>query len=259
MSVIDSVAAIAQLGADHSSRPGAFVDLLDKALCPDFGDEALADPLVPGFPPEGAWVEVSAESGTVRRGWFSVDPNISTEDQAHVSVIWVGAEEGQGVIESWSGTATSEQVVQFGQPFEAPPLWLRAYVGLLRERAAVSAEIESAQKVTEELRNDLANQRAALQREREERSRWVDSLVEDACEWADSNSLCGEFENFMSEHDLPGRERDHEVEVTVTASVTVTVSARSADGARESLDTSDVRDAISNDLGYINFDWELAD
>ncbi len=254
MSVIDSVEIIEQLGPGRRALLAPPENLLGSAVClSSFGDETLPAPVVPGFPPEGAWVEVSAENGTAAHaGWFSIDARTSTEELADVTVVWIGVDGPQGSILSWTGKAAPQQVIQFGQPFIAPPLWFSGYARSLKERATIAEQLESAQKITEQLREKL-------ERERDDRSRWLDSLVEDACEWADNNSLCSEFENFMDAHNLPGRERDHEVEVTVTASVTVTVSARSADAARETLDTSDVRESISNNLSYIDFDWDLAD
>lgn len=59
------------------------------------------------------------------------------------------------------------------------------------------------------------------------------TLVEDAHRWADSNNLCGEFDHFMRDHDLPPRRREFKAHATValTVELPVPVTARYGEDA----------------------------
>lgn len=82
---------------------------------------------------------------------------------------------------------------------------------------------------------------------------WKEEASRIACEYADENSLCGEFERCMEDIGLQGRNRDYEV--TVTFSLTVT--ARNEDEAEEEA-ASILRDDIYYRMSSADFDVEPA-
>ncbi len=92
----------------------------------------------------------------------------------------------------------------------------------------------------------LAEARAHRRTQQAHQAR-IDRLVEDAHEWADDNSLCTRFDDFMDEHSLPRRSRDYDLRVEVRATVYLTRTGTDADNAAESLTREDVFAAISAD------------
>jgi hypothetical protein len=75
-----------------------------------------------------------------------------------------------------------------------------------------------------------------------------------AHQYANDNSLCGEFDRCMEEIGLPTRVRDREFEVTVR--VTVEAPARAGDAP----DRDDIRESVRNAIGYAyNGDWTVED
>jgi hypothetical protein len=210
--------------------------------------------VVEGFPVEGAWVRVIEENGTpIFVGWFSADA--SRQDGSTVAVVIVSREPMLSMeheIVNWSGRVRREQVQVLEPVFGAAPVWFTPYVKALHAESRATTQ-------TEELTQGKARLAQTLEELRERNQRWVDDLVEDACEWADRNSLCSEFENFMESHQLPGRERSHDVEVEVTARITVSVSARSVEAAEECIDSDDVRSHIENTARFFDFDWHVAE
>ncbi|MFF0818627.1 hypothetical protein ACFYVR_26290 [Rhodococcus sp. NPDC003318] len=201
------------------------------------------------FPSDGRFVSVVSGGGMVS-GWLAVDPARRADDAAdrRVSVAVLPAD---GAV--WVSEVTARQVEPSDAPGGDAGTWLSTReLGALR--SVVSARVE------------LLETRADAQRQRERRESWLESLVSDAHEWADSNSLCGEFDRFMDEHGLPGRDRDYEVtvDVTVTTRLTITRTASSADSAEGLIDSSDVEEELRDRLGSygqsLDFDvsdWEI--
>lgn len=206
------------------------------------------------FPPaDGEFVRV--DTGTEwLRGWVVVDPSqkpTPPENWAAVAVMPVSADAAV-----WEGRVTPDQV-----SLEAPgvqPVWWSRVAPLIVEtmtarRDAGAARV--AQRTAEDGKAELASTH----------TRWIDALVESAHEWADDNSLCSQFDNFMESHDLPGRSRmyDVEVEVNIRTTVTVSVSARSGDNAADSVDTSEVESAVRDKYGIAGYvdvdidDWTV--
>lgn len=89
------------------------------------------------------------------------------------------------------------------------------------EASVTLSESELEDKLRQAREEATRTERYRLQQEHQ---RWIDSLVEDAHQYANDNNLCGEFDRFMADHDLPTRECDYRV----TFSVSVTV-ARDSD------------------------------
>lgn len=96
---------------------------------------------------------------------------------------------------------------------------------------------------------------AAQIHERQENAREhearMDRLVTDAHTYADDNSLCERFDEFMEEHGLPRRVRDYSLRVEVT--VYLTRSGSTVEDAIESIERSDVREAMDQS----SFDFEV--
>ncbi|MDF3310459.1 hypothetical protein P3H15_36185 [Rhodococcus sp. T2V] len=65
-------------------------------------------------------------------------------------------------------------------------------------------------------RREAATLRERLEGAHADHVKWVDAIATSAHEWADKNNLCGEFDRFMAEHDLPPRRREFSVECEVT-------------------------------------------
>lgn len=68
-----------------------------------------------------------------------------------------------------------------------------------------------------------------------------------ACEWADENSLCDQFERFCEAYGWQGRTRTFDVTVRVTADVVVQVEAprgSRGDDLRERVEEDEVRDQV---------------
>jgi hypothetical protein len=93
----------------------------------------------------------------------------------------------------------------------------------------------------------LAEQIAQAERVRVEHEMWRQSLSEAACARADDQGWCRQFDEFMADWGLQGRDRNYSIEVLVTSRCTVSVSAQSADAAEQLVDTGMVRDALDWD------------
>lgn len=101
---------------------------------------------------------------------------------------------------------------------------------MLTKREEQTPEPTEEQRKIAALEAQVARLRSDLAR----RDREMDTLVEDAHTYADTHSLCHEFDQFMVDHGLPARERDYEVEVTFNVSAIITVRANDEEGAQES-------------------------
>lgn len=113
------------------------------------------------------------------------------------------------------------------------------------QRLVTIAKWHAAGRVTQPA-NDASQRLAhALSRSQQHEQAWRAGLVESAHEWANANDLCGRFDEFMEEHDLPRRLHEYEVEVRVD--VRVTVSAESEDEARDLTTKERVIAALTDD------------
>ncbi|MDZ7912929.1 MAG: hypothetical protein U5O16_14030 [Rhodococcus sp. (in: high G+C Gram-positive bacteria)] len=200
------------------------------------------------FPPvDGSFVWVDTGSEWFR-GWVAVDRAQVTafpEISAVVTVVGVSADRGV-----WAGRVTPEQVIVEEPGAVALPGWWERIAPLLVEtmaarRAAGAAEENKAELVAAHVQ-------------------WRDALVESAHTWADENSLCSQFDNFMESHDLPGRSRmyDVEVEVNISRRVTVSVSASNCDDAADAVDTREVESALRDEYGipsHVDLDLNCGD
>lgn len=224
----------------------ADVALINGVVVPVGVDQAAARR--GDFPADGAFVSVVADGG-VASGWLVVEP-LGRERSECGRTELVGLLRADGVVVF--PVVTPEQVEPSAAPGGEAGTWLSA-----RELAVLRAGLSA--------QHDAATARRQAQTEREARESWLRSLVSDAHEWADENSLCGEFDRFMDEHDLPGREREFEVtvDVTVSARVTVTQRATSADAAREQVSTTEIDEEVrerircGQSVDFDVTDWDI--
>lgn len=220
-------------GADWSTRPVVL--------------EAVPQPLVPGYPAEGTFVQVSGGSGGVTAsGWFSVDAGSATGSHASVAVVWreplLAVEH---TYKSWTGLVRPRDISPVTVSPGAAPAWFGEYVRPVHERAAIERTLQSV--------------RQSADADRTRHHEWVRRLNESACEWADRNSLCSEFESFCDEWGLEGREREFEVDVEVTVSLRMTRSARNREDAEESVDLDDVRQHLRENFAYLDVNFNVTD
>lgn len=99
----------------------------------------------------------------------------------------------------------------------------------------------------------LAGQIAEAEQTVAAHERWKAMLSAAACDRADYHGYCQEFDQFMEEWGLEGRNRDYSVEVEVTMRCSVSVTASSAEAAEQEVDSQMVRDAL--DTSYL--DWTV--
>jgi hypothetical protein len=97
--------------------------------------------------------------------------------------------------------------------------------------------------------------RGDLQRQQSAHARWREGLVEDLHAEADRRDFCSDFDDWMADHDLPGRSREWEVAVDVTKRVYVTVAAGCAEDACSAVDSFMVREALRG-ADVDDDDWE---
>lgn len=135
-------------------------------------------------------------------------------------------------------------------PLTVVPWWPEMLADFFRGAAN---QDQDAPRVAGDQDQDQAYQRGVADGTASEKARhdaWLSSLVSDAHQFADDNSLCSEFDRFMEEHGLPTRVREHEIEYTLTA--TVTYSGRAT---VEGSSWEDAHDAFhSDESAYIDVD-----
>ncbi|WP_037196485.1 MULTISPECIES: hypothetical protein [unclassified Rhodococcus (in: high G+C Gram-positive bacteria)] len=189
------------------------------------------------FPVDGVFVEIR-EGGGWMAGWLVADRTevaaLSAARAADAAVErWVSVALVPMLPDAppWCGRVRSDQVVV--APLQRPvPVWWDRVAGPL-------AQVLAERRETRALREQLTTTQTG-------HTEWIESLASDAREWADDNSLCGQFDRFMEEHGLQGRYRDFTVDVSVsiTLPVTLTISASGESNAEDKVDRYDVEEAL---------------
>ena len=166
----------------------------------ELGRDRGTPPRVAGFPGEGAWVRVRCEDGgTLARGWLSVEPTSAGADGAAVAVVTAGTTPaGDCAIGVWTGRVTADRITPEESGDAPTPMWFAAFVDSVHARTRIDGELETVRQERAQLADSLRDA------DRRHESRLAE-LVEDACEFADRHSLCGDFDRFMEERGLPGR------------------------------------------------------
>lgn len=174
-------------------------------------DTAPAD-LSDAYPADGSLIVID-EGGTARRGWVVVERD---DLEAAGETVWVAL-----------------------TPFEPGPLWTGRVA-----REAITVEQDTA---PEWWCEQVANVMQALVRTDHASA----ALVEDAHRWADENSLCGVFDRFMREHELPPRRREYHAPTTVTLTLdlSVPVVARYGEDAQSLVNEDLVEQAVRQRFG----------
>lgn len=101
---------------------------------------------------------------------------------------------------------------------------------------------------------EAESQRDAARAELSALQQRLEAIVSAAHEYADANSLCGEFDRFMEAQGLRGRPREFSCPVTVTVTARVRTRASSPEAAMETLTDEQVHEAMLagrfRDLGW---------
>jgi hypothetical protein len=173
---------------------------------------SIALDAAPAYPADGALVTV-VDGDHVRRGWISVECSDSAPVGPIVWSVLMPVESG-GV---WTGLVALDGLTIEQQ--EAPEWWSMQTVDLMQ--ALVRAK------------------RASV------------SLVEDAHRWADENSLCGVFDQFMRKHELPPRRREYKAPATVTLTLNLSVPlvARYGEDAQDLIGPEVIEQAVRQHFG----------
>lgn len=189
------------------------------------------------FPADGVYVEVH-EGGAWTAGWLVADRT----EVAGLAVAGVAEDRRVALVPLspdapvWEGRVRPDQVVVASLQRPVPVSWDRVAGSLAAAMVA---------------RREAAAPRERLEGARADHSRWIDTITEAAHSWADENSLCGEFDRFMTEHDLAPRHREFTVEavVTITTRVSVPVTARSEEVAEDEVDGEMLARAVGRRIG----------
>jgi hypothetical protein len=184
--------------------------------------------------------------GIAASGWFSVDASSATASHASVTVVWreplLAVEHSY---KSWTSLVRPQDISPVSVCPGSAPAWFGEYVRPIHERAAIERTLQAV--------------RQSVDTERAKHHDWVRRLNESACEWADRNSLCSEFESFCEEWGMEGREREFDVDVEVTVSFRMERSARSQDDADESVDLDDVKQYLRENFSYLDVNFTVAE
>lgn len=166
----------------------------------------------PAYPADGALVTIT-DNDVVRRGWITVE---HSDAAAGGGTAWAALMpfESAGV---WTGPVALDSITV--EQEEAPEWWSAQTVDLMQ--ALVRSKRASA------------------------------SLVEDAHRWADENSLCGVFDQFMRKHELPPRRREYQAPatVTLTLNLAVPVVARYGEDAQDLIGPELIERAVRQRFG----------
>ena len=184
--------------------------------------------------------------GIAASGGFSVDASSATASHASVTVVWreplLAVEHSY---KSWTSLVRPQDISPVSVCPGSAPAWFGEYVRPIHERAAIERTLQAV--------------RQSVDTERAKHHDWVRRLNESACEWADRNSLCSEFESFCEEWGMEGREREFDVDVEVTVSFRMERSARSQDDADESVDLDDVKQYLRENFSYLDVNFTVAE
>lgn len=119
---------------------------------------------------------------------------------------------------------------------------------LARQRAEIEAERQAAREARETHRQEIA------------------LIGDQLIEAANDNDLCEQFDRFVEKVnsqitvELPTRAKEYEVEIHITTTLSIPVTASSADAAENSIDSSDVRDALRDHAyGLDSDDWSVGE
>lgn len=151
----------------------------------------------------------------------------------HRNVVAAGRERRCAIVQAESCTVVAAGLISEVQVVAGPiatdelmPEWVAALASSHWDAQDARAERDAA-------RSDL---QAHEQR--------LDRIVDASHEFADANSLCGEFDEFMIREGLRPRMSDWDCEVDARVRVRVTVRARNADDAESEVDDALVVDAL---------------
>lgn len=183
------------------------------------GSRTVSEALGAGVQPGAVMcVEIS---GRTEAGWLLVDSiGVHGTEDRQCAVVGVG----NGAV---LAAGPVSQVRVTGEPVptaDSMPAW----ASTVASGAWIAADLRVER---DQLRDQRDQARVALQRQETR----LDEIVCAAHEYADSNSLCSEFDRFMISQNLPPRSRDWVCEVDVTVRVRIPSSAHSSDAAASTI------------------------
>lgn len=174
---------------------------------------SVAELLGAGEVPEVPSVVVVGQGPSRASGWLVVQEAVARERRCAV----VGL--GGGVLAA--GLITEVMVASSPAAAADPlPAWVMPLAGALWEAQRVQSELARFQAATA-------------------------AHFEAACEFADAKGYCSDFDEFMEDRGLPGRNRPYTVTIRASVDVEVQVRARSVSMAEDSVGDSEIADALS--------------
>lgn len=171
--------------------------------------------------PAGAVVCASLSDGPVP-GWLVVEENAVAGAERQCAVVRL-----DGCAVAAAGAVSEVKVAGDPVPTDGEmPAWAPALAAAFWASRRYRAEAESAR--TALLKHDTRLER----------------IVESAHEYADENSLCERFDDFMMENGLRPRSREYVCVVDATVRVRITASGRSGDAASGEITDEMIVDAV---------------
>lgn len=223
--------------------------------------EAISTPDVVGavrveWPAEGARVTVETESGDREVGLF-----ISLTERVGERRVFVLRSLGPGhyvPIDCGHRNVSHLRFLGPGIVEGDGPREFATIANLTRQLGESKDRAAAAEKRTQEAQTRAREADARTEAAESRHATWIESIVEDAHEWADENDLCEKFDEFMEDHGLPTRTRTYTVWATVSARVPVNVEARSYDDARDDVGEHEIRKVVEDDLHKVHIsDYHL--
>lgn len=213
--------ARAALGVLMAVEPG---DTVTVALHAGVIVPAAADDVVL-LPQVGEFVELPRDSGLLRGYWVGLVPPSGAEGPVTARVV-AGAE----VVEH----VTDPQSLRASRTLSGPV------------DPGVSSVVQA-----------VARSYELLDGARRQHEAWREQLNEAACDRADDQGWCSDFDAFMNDWGMSGRRRTYDVEVEVTGRVTIRVEAARSSDAEEAVTRAQVVEAAGERLA--DLDYEVKD
>jgi len=157
-------------------------------------------------------------------GWLEAEETQADTGERRCAV--VGLED-----ESVVAAGPVSEVMVSGSPMptkDVMPMWAPALAGAFWAARQARAQRDEA--------------RQALTAEQ---ARWA-RIVQAASEFADAKGYCGDYDEFMEDHGLPGRTREFVAEVDAKVRVRVPVSGRNAEAAAGEVNGQAIADVLAS-------------
>ena len=184
--------------------------------------QPVAELLGAGVQP-GSVVVAQTSTGPVA-GWLVAEETQADAGERRCAVVGL---EGESVV----AAGPVSEVMVSGSPMptnDVMPMWAPALAGAFWAARQARAQRDEA--------------RQALTAEQ---ARWA-RIVQAASEFADAKGYCGDYDEFMEDHGLPGRTREFVAEVDAKVRVRVPVSGRNAEAAAGEVNGQAIADVLAS-------------